>query len=250
MRALKQFWAFARLSLARVKGADAAAVIWVFVAVVLNMFTGMGAADMSSAHAQEIVFTPDFTSLALLATGLVAAYSAVNAHLCLLPLTSRQRGRHLLGVYYAIAAAVTLAGVGVFALVSEYMRANAPFRELYDHTIVWLVSPGACAYAFCALRYILVSACAVTMSRIGGRGKSAFAITFTVIYTLANLAPIFIVRSGAGVSQIYGQFNTLYSLDIMPLGWLYVAIYGAITACAVAISVVAVTSRTYFPPEK
>ena len=249
MRALKQFWAFARLSFARVKGADTAAVVWAFFAVALNMFTGMDAADISSAHAQEILFTVDFTSLALLAMGLVAAYSAANAHLCLLPLTSKRRGRHLLGVYYAIAAAVTLAGLGVFALVSEYMRANAPFRELYDHTIVWLVSPGACAYAFCALRYILVSACAVTMSRIAGRKKTAFAVTFVLVYTLANLAPIFMARAADG-EEIYGQFNTLYSLDIMPLGWLYVAIYGAITACAVVISAVAVTSRTYFPPEE
>lgn len=207
-----------------------------YIMLFITPFTSAGATN--GITGQEVMPAIDFSFLCYIIVYLVSRVFAVNRRLKEVPISYRRRSAYALFFVYTIIIVLALVCAGGYVLAMELCRVYMPYEVLEDGRTLFYVYPGVNGYVFYALRYIMVPAAAIIATRLKGKNGIIFAIAFCLFYVLGNIIPGIIFDAAKdnadGVMSL--NVNTIYALDHMPFGGLYVGVYGIITAAVAVLS--------------
>lgn len=208
-----------------------------YIVLFVSIFTSVGATD--GITGQTIIPAIDISFLCYIIVYLVSKAFAVNPRLREVPITYKRRSAYTLLFSYTVIICYGLVCASGYVLAMELCRVYMPYEVLEDGIILTYIYPGANGYVFYALRYILVPAAAIIAARLKGRNTIIFTVTFCLFYFLGNIVPnaIFDALKDNIDGAITLNGNTIYALDHIPFGGLYVGVYGIITAIIVEWSI-------------
>ena len=194
----------------------------------------------SSVEGYSYISVPDFSFLGYIAVYFVSKSLSAPRYREL-PMTYKRRAAYMLARLYIIVAAFAVLGIALNICTSELGKTFNPFDIIDDGIIITNIYMGVNGHLFSAFRYLFVPACGIILFRINDKRAWLGCVVFVLAYLVTVFIPVWVYNAAAADDMGFGYVqNVCFCLDNMPLGWLYAAVYGVITAAVVAFSAVIV----------